>query len=114
MAHFQNTHDTKIWTVEGRQFEANPEIAPNVTSGAKKKASPKVCPIIKRAAARNRNPFVDRAASRSEAGSKRNAADKASRAEAEAVIQRWNDQLALGGDMLWSPTIRAALLAETP
>jgi hypothetical protein len=44
----------------------------------------------------------------------RNAADKAARAEAEAVIQRWNDQLALGRDMLWSPTIRAALLAGTP
>ena len=42
------------------------------------------------------------------------AADKAARAEAESVIQRWNDQLALGRDMLWSPTIRAALLAGTP
>jgi hypothetical protein len=49
-----------------------------------------------------------------EAGFKRDAADKAARAEAEAVIQRWNDQLALGRDMLWSPTIRAALLAGTP
>jgi hypothetical protein len=48
------------------------------------------------------------------AGFKRDAADKAARAEAEAVIQRWNDQLALGRDMLWSPTIRAALLAGTP
>jgi hypothetical protein len=48
------------------------------------------------------------------AGVIRNAADKAARAEAEAVIQRWNDQLALGRDMLWSPTIRAALLAGTP
>jgi hypothetical protein len=45
--------------------------------------------------------------------SKRDAADKAARAEAEAVIQRWNDQLALGRDMLWSPTMRAALLAGT-
>jgi len=36
------------------------------------------------------------------------------RPEAEAVIQRWNDQLALGREMLWSPTIRAALLAGTP
>jgi hypothetical protein len=35
-------------------------------------------------------------------------------AEAKTVIQRWNDQLALGRDMLWSPTIRAALLAGTP
>jgi hypothetical protein len=35
-------------------------------------------------------------------------------AEAEAVVQRWNDQLAFGRDMLWSPTIRAALLAGTP
>jgi hypothetical protein len=48
------------------------------------------------------------------AGFKRDAADKAARAEAEAVIQRWNDQLALGRNMLWSPTIRAALLAGTP
>jgi hypothetical protein len=47
-------------------------------------------------------------------GFKRDAADKAARAEAEAVVQRWNDQLALGRDMLWSPTIRAALLAGTP
>jgi hypothetical protein len=48
------------------------------------------------------------------AGAFRNAADKAARAEAEAVIQRWNDRLATGRDMLWSPTIRAALLAGTP
>jgi hypothetical protein len=41
-------------------------------------------------------------------------ADRAARAEAEAVIQRWNDQLSRGRDMLWSPTIRAALLAGTP
>jgi hypothetical protein len=48
------------------------------------------------------------------AGFKRDAADKAARAEAEAVIQRWNDQLALGRGILWSPTIRAALLAGAP
>jgi hypothetical protein len=50
------------------------------------------------------------------AGATRNAADEAARAEAEAeaVIQRWNDQLGLGRDMLWSPTIRGALLAGTP
>jgi hypothetical protein len=46
------------------------------------------------------------------AGFKRDAADKAARAEAEAVIQCWN--VALGRDILWSPTIRAALLAGTP
>ena len=49
-----------------------------------------------------------------QAGFRRDAADKAVRAEAEAVIQRWNDQLTLGRDILWSPTIRAALLAGTP
>jgi hypothetical protein len=48
------------------------------------------------------------------AGFKRDADDKAARAEADSVIQRWNNQLALGRDMLWSPTIRAALLAGTP
>jgi hypothetical protein len=41
------------------------------------------------------------------AGAMRNAADKAARAEAEVVIQRWDEQLALGRDMLSSPTIRA-------
>jgi hypothetical protein len=44
----------------------------------------------------------------------RAAEDSAARAEAEAVIQRWNEQLTLSRDMLWSPTIRAALLAGTP
>jgi hypothetical protein len=48
------------------------------------------------------------------AGAKQAAADKAARAEAEAVVQRWNDQIALGRDTLWSPTCRAALLAGTP
>ncbi len=47
------------------------------------------------------------------AGFKRDAADKAA-AGAEVVIQRWNSQLALGRDMLSSPTIRAALLADAP
>jgi hypothetical protein len=35
-----------------------------------------------------------------QAGFKRDAADKAARAEAEAVIQRWNDQLAVGRGIL--------------
>ena len=39
---------------------------------------------------------------------------KASRADAKAVVDRWNEQLAAGRDMLWSPTIRAAVLAGTP
>jgi hypothetical protein len=41
-------------------------------------------------------------------------ADKAARLEAELVIHRWNRRLATGRDMLWSPTIRAALVAGTP
>jgi hypothetical protein len=41
-------------------------------------------------------------------------ADKAARLEAELVIDRWNRRLASGRDMLWSPTIRAALVAGTP
>jgi hypothetical protein len=48
------------------------------------------------------------------AGAMRTATEKAARAEAEGVVQRWNEQLALGRDMLWSPTIGAALLAGTP
>jgi hypothetical protein len=48
------------------------------------------------------------------AGAARLAADRAARAEATALIDRWNEQLAAGRDMLWSPTIRAALLAGTP
>jgi hypothetical protein len=42
------------------------------------------------------------------------AADRAARAEAKGVIDRWNEQLAAGREMLWSPTIRAALIAGTP
>jgi hypothetical protein len=34
---------------------------------------------------------------------------KAGAAKLKAVIQRWNDQLSRGRDMLWSPAIRAAL-----
>jgi hypothetical protein len=48
------------------------------------------------------------------AGAAKRKADRAARVEAEAVIQRWNDQLSRGRDMLWSPTIHAALLAGTP
>jgi hypothetical protein len=35
-------------------------------------------------------------------------------AEAKGVVERWNEQLAASRDMLWSPTIRAALVAGTP
>jgi hypothetical protein len=45
---------------------------------------------------------------------KRQVADAAARAEAKAVIEGWNEQLAASRDMLWSPTIRAALIAGTP
>jgi len=41
-------------------------------------------------------------------------ADRAEHLEAELVIDRWNRRLATGRDMLWSPTIRAALIAGTP
>jgi hypothetical protein len=45
---------------------------------------------------------------------KRQVADAAARAEAKGVVERWNEQLAASRDMLWSPTIRAALIAGTP
>ena len=45
---------------------------------------------------------------------KRAADDRATRADSKAVVDRWNEQLAAGRDMLWSPTIRAAMLAGTP
>jgi len=41
-------------------------------------------------------------------GTMRTAADKAARAEANGAFDRWNEQLAAGREMLWSPTIRAA------
>jgi hypothetical protein len=47
-------------------------------------------------------------------GAKRQIANDAARAEAKAVIERWNEQLAASRDMLWSPKIRAALIAGTP
>jgi hypothetical protein len=36
-------------------------------------------------------------------GAKRQVADAAARAEAKAVIDRWNEQLVASRDMLWSP-----------
>jgi hypothetical protein len=42
------------------------------------------------------------------------AADIAARDEARRVVERWNQSLATGRDMWWSPTIRAALIAGTP
>jgi hypothetical protein len=48
------------------------------------------------------------------AGAAKLKADKAARLEAELVIDRWNRRLATGRGMLWSPTIRAALVARTP
>jgi hypothetical protein len=45
---------------------------------------------------------------------KAGAAKLRARAEAELVVDRWNRRLATGRDMLWSPTIRAALIAGTP
>jgi hypothetical protein len=32
----------------------------------------------------------------------------------KGVVERWNEQLAASRGMLWSPTIRAALIAGTP
>jgi hypothetical protein len=48
------------------------------------------------------------------AGAAKLKAGKAARLEAELGIDRWNRRLATGRDMLWSPTIRAALIAGTP
>jgi hypothetical protein len=48
------------------------------------------------------------------AGAAKLKADHAARLEAEIVIDRWSRRLATGRDMLWSPTIRAALIAGTP
>jgi hypothetical protein len=48
------------------------------------------------------------------AGAAKLKADRAARIEAELVIDRWNRRLATGRDMLWSPTIRAALVARMP
>jgi hypothetical protein len=45
------------------------------------------------------------------AGAAKLKADRAAPAVAEAVIDRWNRRLATGRGTLWSPTIRAALIA---
>jgi hypothetical protein len=42
------------------------------------------------------------------------AADKAAREAAERVVMRWNEELAAGRDIWWSPTIRAAVTAGMP
>jgi hypothetical protein len=51
---------------------------------------------------------------RFKAGAAKLKADRAARLEVELVIDRWNRRLATGRDMLWSPTIRAALVVGTP
>ena len=42
------------------------------------------------------------------------AADKAARDEAMRLVERWNAALAAGQGTLWSPTIRAAVVAGMP
>jgi hypothetical protein len=44
----------------------------------------------------------------------REAAEEAARKEALQIVERWNHALAAGRDELWSPTIRAAVLAGMP
>ncbi len=44
----------------------------------------------------------------------REAAEQAARKEAIQVVERWNHALAAGRGELWSPTIRAAILAGMP
>jgi hypothetical protein len=39
---------------------------------------------------------------------------KVARERARRIVERWNAALAAGGDMLWSPTIRAALISGMP
>jgi hypothetical protein len=48
------------------------------------------------------------------AGAAKLKADRAARLAAELVVDRRNRRLATGRDTLWSPTIRAALVAGTP
>jgi hypothetical protein len=48
------------------------------------------------------------------AGAAKLKAERAARLEAELVVDRWNRRLTTGRDMLWSPTIRAALVAGMP
>jgi|SRR6516164_1458529 hypothetical protein len=42
------------------------------------------------------------------------AAEQAARDDAVRVVERWNAALAVGRGALWSPTIRAAILAGMP
>jgi hypothetical protein len=44
----------------------------------------------------------------------REAAEEAARKEALQIVDRWNHALAAGRGELWSPTIRAAVLAGMP
>ena len=41
-------------------------------------------------------------------------AEEAARLDAARVVERWNRSLAAGRGSLWSPTIKAAILAGTP
>src|SRR5215467_5193782 len=42
------------------------------------------------------------------------AVEKAARDEAVRVVEQWNAAIAAGQGTMWSPTIRAAVLAGTP
>jgi hypothetical protein len=48
------------------------------------------------------------------AAMRREAADRAKREVGARVVERWNTAITAGRDALWSPTIRAALVAGTP
>ena len=45
---------------------------------------------------------------------RRDAADRAKHDEAVRVVEGWNKVIASGRDMWWSPTLRAAVVADMP
>lgn len=49
-----------------------------------------------------------------QAAMRRDAADRAKCEEAVRVVERWNEAIAAGRDLWWSPTIRAAIVAGMP
>jgi hypothetical protein len=48
------------------------------------------------------------------AGMRRSAVEREKIEHARGVVERWNDAIAAGRDIWWSPTIRAAIVADMP
>jgi hypothetical protein len=106
------TSDAAGWLCRTLEMQGGPSVRRGHEQSTRKKALGRIDSRGRRAdtgAMGVRTPGLD-----IKAGAVKLRADRAARVEAEFVVDRWNRRLATGRDMLWSPTIRAALFVGTP